>query len=208
MFKKDDSITAFELYEEFESYKRPNNISITTFCSEFQKRLSKVKASGTTFSEHVLAFRLLKAANLNKSEEQLVKATIDKMDYDSMVKQLKKAVNMSQVSSGMSGMKIKEEPIHLVQSDTFYGGNYQNNRKGRWNPEINGSFNKGRDRNSYDHRREDGNYNNYRREDSFNQNKPKKLRGRNPVDSYGKITKCRVCESINHWEKYCPDLSL
>ena len=36
-------------------------MSITTFCSEFQKRLSKVKASGTTLSEHILAFRLLKS---------------------------------------------------------------------------------------------------------------------------------------------------
>ena len=30
-------------------------------------------------------------------------------------------------------------------------------------------------------------------------------RHRNPLDSYGNISRCRICESINHWEEHCPD---
>ena len=80
MFKKDESITAFELYERFESYQRPAELSIKEYCAEFQKLLSKVKASGTQLADHVLAYRLLKSANLSDTESQLVKATISKMD--------------------------------------------------------------------------------------------------------------------------------
>ena len=109
MFKKDESVEAFELYEEMESYRRPANMPISTYCSEFHKRWSKVKASGTTLSESVLAFRLLKSANLCESDEQLVKVTISKMDYESMAKQLKRVVN-NIATPESAGPRIKEEP--------------------------------------------------------------------------------------------------
>ena len=28
------------------------------------------------------------------------------------------------------------------------------------------------------------------------------------MDRYGNVTRCRLCESINHWEKACPDRKL
>ena len=91
LFKKDDSITAFEIYEDFENYTRPRNRSIADHCHEFNRRYQKVKASGTTLSEHVLAFRLLKSSNLSDAETRLIKATIPKMTHEEMAKQLKKA---------------------------------------------------------------------------------------------------------------------
>ena len=30
-------------------------------------------------------------------------------------------------------------------------------------------------------------------------------RHKNPIDSNGNISRCRICESINHWEENCPD---
>ena len=32
-----------------------------------------------------------------------------------------------------------------------------------------------------------------------------KRRGRNPLDIYGNVTRCSICDSINHYQKYCPD---
>ena len=68
MFKKDESISAFEMYEDFELYKRPSHVSMTEFCSEFERKLSKVKSDGTQIAEHVLAYRMLKSANLTDRE--------------------------------------------------------------------------------------------------------------------------------------------
>ena len=87
IFKKEESVAAFELYEEFRTYKRPANMCINKFCSEFQKKLSKVMASGTTLSENVLAFKLLKAAKVTERQEQLIRATISEINYENMVKQ-------------------------------------------------------------------------------------------------------------------------
>ena len=120
MCKKDESVAAYELYEKFESYYRPAELPIKEYCAEFQKHLAKVKSSGTQLSDPVLAYRLLKSANLSDNETQLVKATIGKMDYDSMVKQLQKVFNSG--ASQMTALKIKQEPSDEVQ-DTFYGGN-------------------------------------------------------------------------------------
>ena len=33
----------------------------------------------------------------------------------------------------------------------------------------------------------------------------KKKRGCNPLDIYGNVTRCSICDSINHYQKYCPD---
>ena len=189
MCKKDESVTAYELYEKFESYERPAELSIKEYCAEFQKRLAKVKSSGTQLSDPVLAYRLLKSANLSDNETQLVKATIGKMDYDSMVKQLQKVFNSG--ASQMAALKIKQEPSDEVQ-DTFYGGNRWSRSQFRRN-----------DGYRQDHFKSDDTKQRYEEQQPMKEN-----RGRNPLDSYGKVTRCRICDSINHYAKKCPDREL
>ena len=41
-------------------------------------------------SEDILAYRLLKSANLSNEHEQLIKATLPELQYDSLKDQLKK----------------------------------------------------------------------------------------------------------------------
>ena len=48
--------------ENFESYRRTH--SINDFIHEFEKRHHKIKSHGTTISDDLLAYRLLKSANL------------------------------------------------------------------------------------------------------------------------------------------------
>ena len=82
IFKEDASLTAFECYEAFETYSRPHSASIKDYLDEFQKRLKKVQTkSGTTLGDAVLAYRLLRSANLSESDTKLVRATTDEMTY-------------------------------------------------------------------------------------------------------------------------------
>ena len=69
LYLKDKTQSAFEALEAFEGYKRPSNLSITDFCNEFERLYNKTKSYGTTLSDAVLAFRLLKAANLPRHQE-------------------------------------------------------------------------------------------------------------------------------------------
>ena len=48
--------------------------------TEFEKRLHKTKTYGTTMSDDLLAYHLIKAANLTMWDKQLVKATITELN--------------------------------------------------------------------------------------------------------------------------------
>ena len=63
---------------------------IQAYLNEFDKRLFKTKSYGTVTSDDILAYRLLKSANLSGYHEELVKATIPDLQYDIMKDQLKK----------------------------------------------------------------------------------------------------------------------
>ena len=64
LFKKDSTITKYQTLEAFETFKRPSTMFIQAFLNEFDKRLFKTKSFGTEMSDDILAYRLLKAANL------------------------------------------------------------------------------------------------------------------------------------------------
>ena len=202
MFPVDETLSAYEAYEEFEKYRRPPNVSISDYCREFQQKYAKVKKTDTTLAEHVLAYRLLNSANLNETQEQIVKATIPAMTSEAMITQLKKVVNNFSSTDGSGGIKIKAEPTDMIEQETMYGGAYNRSRSG-------GSHQSDRNRsrygqgNRYNHQ-SDKRPGKYQTERKGGKSKPK--RGKNPLDPSGNITRCNNCDSINHWEKDCPDL--
>ena len=57
----------------------------------------KAKSYGIEMSEDILAYRLLKSANLSneQKQKQIIKATLPELQYDSMKDQLKKTFNDS-----------------------------------------------------------------------------------------------------------------
>ena len=133
-FQKDKSISAYETYEEFEKYRRPDNVSITEYCAEFERKLAKVKAQGSLLSTEVLAYRLLKSANVTASQEQLIQATIDKIDYDTMSAQLKKVFIGFHPSSQAPGVNIKEEPedvTYCIRTHYMVQDSYKQNDQAR-----------------------------------------------------------------------------
>ena len=216
LFKKDKTQSAFEALEAFEGYKRPKDLPMADFCNEFERLYNKTKTYGTTLSEDVLAYRLLKAANLSSHQEQLAKATITELKLITMKAQLKKIFGMTGESRS-DGIKVEEEIPELESDDdktvaygNFYRGrgdqNYRGNFRGRFYPSrgnsSRGSSNTYRGSHSY------RGYNNHR--GSF-PGQPRgsfsgQHRGRNPLhNTTGAVTRCQECESINHWVRDCPD---
>ena len=72
-FPEDNALTAFEAYEDFEKYKRPENVSISEYCAEFERKLAKVKAKGTTVTNEVLAYSCLIQRTLHLVKSSLLK---------------------------------------------------------------------------------------------------------------------------------------
>lgn len=115
LYKKDKTQSAFEALEDFEGLKRTEGQSIKDFCNQFDLAYNKAKTYGTTLSTDVLAFRLMKSANLKEDQEDLVKATIGELNFDNMKAHLKKI----HVHVGVESDDFKQENSFLVEED-FY----------------------------------------------------------------------------------------
>lgn len=90
LYLKDKTQSAYEAYDIFEKFRRPSDMSITEYINEFERLHSKTKHYGTEMSTDILAYRLLKSANLSEHHQQLAKATIPELKYETMKTQLKK----------------------------------------------------------------------------------------------------------------------
>ena len=204
LFKKDEAISAFELYEEFESYRRKPGQSISDFCNEFQKLWNKCKSKGEI---DILAYRVLKAANLTLKQEQLVKATVTDLQYEEVVKQLKRVFTLKTIDK-------KEKPDTDVvktedaqEEETLFnkGVKFKTSRpynspwRGRQRPAPEQSSYK-QNNQSYQH-----NYQPYQQNHQPYQHSYRGRKGRNPPDRFGNPSKCSICQSINHFAKECPD---
>ena len=90
LYLKDKTQSAYEAYDAFERFKRPVEMSMTEYIIEFECLMSKTKSYGSDMSSDILAYRLLKSANLSEAHEQLARATTSDPTYDNMKSQLRK----------------------------------------------------------------------------------------------------------------------
>ena len=101
------SLKHLKTLENFETFKRPENMKMSDYLNKFEQLYKKIKSYGTQMSENVLAYRLLKYANLPELHEQMVKETITNLKFDLMKDQLKKMFRES--LSSIEKCPIKRE---------------------------------------------------------------------------------------------------
>ena len=210
IYEKDKLTEKYNAIEKFETYRRPKSMSIRDFLVEFDKRLYKTQSYKTTMSEDLKAYRLLKAANLDPTHEQLVKATVSDLIYSEVRTKLIKIFSdeSSTLTSEFNSLKIKEETTmysrdrHHESTDedksfsdedenTFYAKKSYSKSRGR------SDSRRIRMKNSV--RRDNADSSNWRRKE------PSTRSSHNPVDRNGRVTKCAICESIFHWQQDCPE---
>ena len=199
IYEKDKLTEKFNAIERFEGYKRVKESTIREFLVEFDKRLHRIQ-DYIKYPEDLLAYRLLKAANLEPTHEKLIKATITDLKYDDVRNKLVKVFadeSMSGLENDFTDMKVKSET-------TFYGKESED--------EINSSEEENafytRNRQPYKYKPRGGTVrkSNYRTEQSIKSERTRTQdKGKNPLDKFGRVTRCSVCDSINHWQQDCPD---
>ena len=184
LFLKDKTQSAFEAYDCFEKFRRPAEMSMSDYINEFERLKSKIESYKMSLSTDVMAYRLLKSANLSETHEQLAKATIPELTYDAMKTQLRKIFgDVSQSKTERCDLgAVKAEPSFYQSSNRGY--NYEKSKKKQFRPwDKNKKFSTNR-----------------------NQVRSKQsIKGRNPLDKNGEVSRCDMCDSINHWRSNCPD---
>ena len=94
-FGKEEEIDAFRNYREFEEKRRENNQDLLEFVNEWESAYKKCKDRGDTFSDRVLAFKLMVSANLNEMDHKLVFRESNSNENDGQIYgRTKKAIRM------------------------------------------------------------------------------------------------------------------
>ena len=212
IYKKDELVQRFDKLESFESYKRPNNLSMRDFLAEFELKYNRIK--NQTLSDDLIAYRLLKAANLQEREEQLIKATVSTLSLSEVKKKLLSVFSQSRdaPSREFEDLRIKPEA-----SNTFYADENDSKDENLTDDcdDPNETMFTPRNRNKYRYSSSQQNQNQTRRQSQRPQNpqqpnwrdndKPKPTRGTNPPNRMGQVSKCAICGSVYHWAQQCPD---
>ena len=103
----------FATLDTFEKFRRTGDMSINNFIIEFENLHNMVKSHNITYPDGVLAYRLIKAANLSSEHEKLCRATVEtgKWTYEAVIDQLKKIFSEN-ITIQTSNQAIKLETAY------------------------------------------------------------------------------------------------
>ena len=111
IFLQDTDQLAFTAYEKFESLSRGADVSMSNYLADFDLLYGQVKKYGMVLPEGVVAYRLLKSANLSPSEDKLARVTVYSLTYADMKECLKKIAGQSELSRTRTGIVSVKKKI-------------------------------------------------------------------------------------------------
>lgn len=188
----DQKETALQCFQEFEALRRKDDETVPDFITRFKASVNKTKKNGNTFSDDLLAFKLLKTSNLPDTDQRIIRASATEFTFAGVEKILRRTY----ADSTYDAVPIKVEPTYCVCKQKPQGHQHEEAtteevvcyaRNKPWNKQY-----------------QKTKPNQGTREES--DSKQKKW-GKNPTDKHGSITHCHICDSINHWAPDCPDKS-
>lgn len=201
LFKKDTIDSAYEAYKNFDAFYQGESVPMTDYIAQFEILYRKMEKYEMKLPDAILAFTLLEKANLEKKDRQMALTACSDIKYETMKSALKRifgdqhkrnqavSLGLGKLGSGLTSsdmdmpnvdkLNIDGRPIKQELTEEVLVSSYQTQgyRSGR---------NRVRPR--------------YRSKPSTDDSIP----GTNPINRYGKRTKCAICQSIFHWAKDCP----
>ena len=203
LYAVDEEQRIYIAYEMFESYVRPTDVSIPDFLNEWERLYDKIVSKGITLPEPVLAYRLLKSANIPSEKQALVRATVQTLTLENLKKQMRAISDTSaidDIAEKTQAIKIEKEVMYTQnpnESEVFY-----NQTRGTRGRRFHGGTFRGGVRNGANR----GFYKGYGAQGGTSQTEnysgQKKT---NPVNQHGVITRCTICYSKYHWMRDCPN---
>ena len=220
LYAKDAAQVLFQTIEEFETYQRLPDMDIKDFLNEWERRHDRCKAKQAKWEDNVLAYKLLKAANLDKDKQLLIRATISGLTVEIVKKQIRAVFDTTASSTANnSNSYIKVEPTyfgeHYDSEEVYFSDGGMQFPRGRGNRRGGRSFSQNRGRSSSCgspasrgsspfHTPRSSSVPGQRRnwnQQTTNNNNNKRL---NPPDRTGAPSRCAICGSVMHYAAYCP----
>ena len=119
--KKDDLADSLEKFEEFEDFERQVEMSITEYIASFDSLYRKIEKLNMKLPMEILAFKLLRKANIGKEEKLLVLTGMNYEHKETLNEEAKKSLQKfkGNITEGQrsSSSAIKLEPALLAENE-------------------------------------------------------------------------------------------
>ena len=162
-------------------------MSITEYITSFDSRYRKIEKLNMKLPFEILAFKLLRKANIGKEEKMLVLTGMNYANKETLYEEaktsLKKFKGNFTERKASSNLRIKLEPAFFAENkEALLAAGYSMQYRGKTGRS---------DKRSYNH----GNQHNHGHQPT---------RKINPMSPDGKILTCRCCGSYRHLVAKCP----
>ena len=208
-FAKDDLSETYERYVAFERCKRQQDQKINDFILEYEKMYNLLSnKEGATFTDVILAMKLIDSSNLSEVDRKLVLSGMDYSKKSELFKQskssLKKFIGEQAIGgsgNSMSTPAIKLETFITENEEALVAAGWQRqnffNQRGRGRsntlpPGLGGG------------RRDDSPFRYNRDNSPYRRNRDFSPKG-NPIGRDGSTKRCFVCNSTQHMISDCPE---
>ena len=114
LYAKDIHSLAYMAYNKFETFHRPDEVGIVDYLNESERLLNQIKHYDMELPTGVLAYRVLKNANITHKKKKLVRGTLTSLTYESMKKQLKAIYDSSLESATSTSLELKKKYFFKV----------------------------------------------------------------------------------------------
>ena len=115
MYAKDINALAYMAYDQFENFKRPDEMTIVDYIKEVERLNNKIRQFDIVLPTGVLAYKVLNNANISSKKKQLIRATVVTLTYVNMTKQLKAIYDSSGNSvNSNNNFDIKCKPVYYA----------------------------------------------------------------------------------------------
>ena len=113
LYAKDINALAYMAYDQFENFKRPDEMAIVDYINEFERLNDKICQFDIVLPTGVLAYKVLNNANVSSEKKQLIRAIVS-LTYESMKKQLKAIYDRSANSSANELVDVKVSQCFML----------------------------------------------------------------------------------------------
>ena len=120
---KDDLTDSLEKFDDFENFARGSEQNIADYIAKFDQKYNTLKNKDMTMPPGIIAFKLLRKANITKNERLLVLTGMDYATKDELYEQAKKSLLKFKGEQGAGcdssdiSPAIKLEPAFLAQHE-------------------------------------------------------------------------------------------
>ena len=117
-----------------------SDMTISDYINEFERLLNKIKRYDSDMSTDILAYRLLKSANLSEQHQQLARAAITELTYDTVKTQLKKIFGDNPDFDPNCSVKVETVNECTYEEHRSSDVHYTDKRPSVYRPNFDNSF--------------------------------------------------------------------